>query len=45
VLNGITYTGQVLSNAWSVTVPKAAVQKLTDETTYTVTADVSDRAK
>jgi Ca2+-binding RTX toxin-like protein len=43
VLNGTVYTGQVSSNAWSVTVPKAAVQGLTDETTYTVTADVSDR--
>ena len=44
VLNGITYTGQVSSNAWSVTVPKAAVQNLADQSTYTVTADVSDRA-
>jgi hypothetical protein len=34
----------VSSNAWSVTVPQAAVQKLVDETTYTVTADVSDKA-
>ncbi|WP_173012841.1 Ig-like domain-containing protein, partial [Niveispirillum sp. SYP-B3756] len=42
-LNGQTYTGTVVSGAWSVTVGKDVLGALINQP-YTVTADVSDRA-
>jgi large repetitive protein len=44
-LNGASYTGTIGGGgAWSVTVPKAAVDALTDASTYSVTASAADKA-
>ncbi|MEQ8685276.1 MAG: hypothetical protein RIE86_08285, partial [Imperialibacter sp.] len=47
-LNSLTYTstggGNVTGNAWSVVIPAAALQALTDATTYSIDADVNDAA-
>jgi len=44
VVNGQSYTGTVIGNSWSVTLPAADAQALTDGSTYAVTANVSDVA-
>jgi hypothetical protein len=44
VLNGVHYQGKVDGNSWTVTVPQADVAKLADGSSYTITADVSDKA-
>ena len=44
VVNGQTYNGNVLGDNWSVTMPAAHAQALTDGSNYTVTADVDDAA-
>ncbi|WP_420583943.1 beta strand repeat-containing protein [Ruegeria sp.] len=43
-VNGATYTGAVSGGAWSVTVPAADLAALSDASTITVTADVTDAA-
>lgn len=43
-MNGETYLGTVSGGAWSVRVPSARLGDLTDSTTISVTADVSDAA-
>ena len=43
-LNGLSYTGTVTNNAWSVTVPSAAVAQLRDTLSYNIVANVSDAA-
>ncbi len=42
--DGQTYTGVVAGGSWSVTVPAADLAGLSDGTTISVTADISDRA-
>ncbi|NWK78019.1 retention module-containing protein [Aquitalea sp. LB_tupeE] len=44
VLNGTHYQAIVNGNSWSVSVPQADVAKLADGKSYTITADVSDKA-
>ena len=41
-LNGNTYTGTVSSNAFSITIPSAAIGDLTDGTTYSVEVSTED---
>ncbi len=43
-MNGQTYSGQVQSGSWSVTVPSSDLSLLSDNGTVTVTADISDAA-
>lgn len=43
-LNGKTYTGTVSNGTWSITLPSADAKALTDSSTYSITADVSDTA-
>ncbi|MGV6804272.1 MAG: Ig-like domain-containing protein [Ruegeria sp.] len=43
-MNGHFYTVDAYGGAWSVTVPAADLTSLTDASTFTVTADVSDVA-
>ncbi len=43
-LNGQNYTGAVSGGSWSVTVPSADLNAMSDSTTIAVTADVSDAA-
>ena len=43
-LNGKTYTAKVSGGAWHVSVPASDLAALSDGSTITVTADVSDRA-
>ncbi|WP_445004089.1 BapA/Bap/LapF family large adhesin [Halomonas mongoliensis] len=43
-LAGETYTGEVINNAWSVTVPSDDLEDLNDGEAYTVTADVENAA-
>ena len=43
-LNSATYTNTITSNATTVTITAAGLQALTDGSSYTMTADVSDAA-
>ncbi|MFC5359329.1 beta strand repeat-containing protein, partial [Azospirillum himalayense] len=43
-LNGKTYSTTVTNNAWSLSVPTADLQALTDGGTYAITADLTDVA-
>ncbi|WP_159874659.1 retention module-containing protein [Aquitalea denitrificans] len=44
VLDGKHYSATVSNGSWSTEVPATAVSKLTDGQSYTITADVSDKA-
>ena len=43
-LNSINYTGTVSSNSASTTISSSALKALSDDSTYTITANVSDAA-
>ncbi|WP_186466149.1 DUF4347 domain-containing protein [Azospirillum brasilense] len=43
-LNGKTYSATVTNNAWSLAIPSADLQGLTDGGTYAITADLTDVA-
>ncbi|WP_282184459.1 beta strand repeat-containing protein, partial [Azospirillum baldaniorum] len=43
-LNGKTYSATVTNNAWSLSIPPADLQGLTDGGHYTITADLTDVA-
>ncbi|MBC6410285.1 MAG: Ig-like domain-containing protein, partial [Ekhidna sp.] len=43
-LRSVTYTSNVTSGDWSVTIPAAGLQALTDGTMYSIEANVSDQA-
>ncbi|RMC90393.1 hypothetical protein EAY64_20180, partial [Aquitalea palustris] len=44
VLNGTHYSATVTNNSWTLDVPATDVAKLANGQSYTITADVSDKA-